>query len=576
VRRTIFSEPSCAEIWQGNIETEERHPWLLNVSGGLLMSSRIGPVVLLLCLNFPVIAALPFRTVALSGQPAPGAPPGVVFTGFDDAIINENGTVVFDAGLSGPGVTVIHPSNAYGIWKEEARVISKVVRAGEQAVGLPSGTNYYLPGAFHVDAYGRVTFEAEAPDVSTHAIFSEANGSLHLVVRETEQFTGQPADIRFNGLSSKSVNENGNLAFISLISGPGLPAGSYGIFTDRSGQLELVIKDEDSAPGIPGARILQLSAPFFNDHGVLSIHGRYTGGVFPNDHAIWTEQSGMFSLLARSGQAPGGLPTGVVFGPLDDPRINNAGQVMFHGALTGPGITSANDQALWLHEAGQFKLIAREGSAAAGIADGTNHGSTRYAYLNGAGEATFVGTLTGSAVNPQNDSALWSQRGDSIALIAREGDRAPGTPAGVTFGDFSRLGADSAFQVNNNSQVAFHVKLSGPGVTAVNDTGIWATDLTGDLRLVAREGDLFDVNDDPMIEELRTVFLTKLAGGGGGEDGDSTAFNDAGELAFALTFTDNSGGVFVTSTAVPEPSIGLMLATIFNLMPFGRHRNATY
>ncbi len=532
------------------------------------MNSKTGLLALLLCLHLPVIAAaLPFRTVALSGQSAPGTPPGVIFAGFDNGIINENGTVVFNAGLSGPGVTGVHPSNAYGIWKEDTGGISKVVRSGEQAVGLPSGVNYYLPGASRVDGYGRVTFAAEAPDVSRHAIFSEVDGPLHLVARETEQFSGQPAGIRFNGLGSPLVNEDGNMAFISWISGPGLPGGSYGIFTDRSGQLELVIKDEDPAPGIPGARILQLSAPSFNDHGVLGLHGRYTGGVFPDDHAIWTEQSGVFSLLARSGQAPGGLPTGVVFGPLDDPRINNAGDVLFHGALTGPGINSANDQALWLHDGGEFKLIARESSPAAGIAAGANHGSMHYAYLNGAGEATFVGTLTGSAVNLQNDSALWSHEGDALRLIAREGDHAPGTPDGVIFGDISRLGADSAFSANNMSQVAFHVKLTGPGVTAANDTGIWVTDLTGALRLVAREGDLFDVNDDPMIEELRTVFLTKLSGGG---------FNNAGELAIALTFTDNSGGVFVISTAVPEPSIGLMWPAAFILVRTRRRRGVRH
>jgi hypothetical protein len=117
------------------------------------------------------------------------------------------------------------------------------------------------------------------------------------------------------------------------------------------------------------------------------------------------------------------------------------------------------------------------------------------------------------------------------------------------------------------SQVAFHVKLTGPGVTAANDTGIWVTDLTGALRLVAREGDLFDVNDDPMIEELRTVFLTKLSGGG---------FNNAGELAIALTFTDNSGGVFVISTAVPEPSIGLMWPAAFILVRTRRRRGVRH
>ncbi len=56
------------------------------------MSSRIAVPALLLTLyvHGPAVA-LPFRTVTLSGEPAPGTPPGVVFAGFRKGLINEDG-----------------------------------------------------------------------------------------------------------------------------------------------------------------------------------------------------------------------------------------------------------------------------------------------------------------------------------------------------------------------------------------------------------------------------------------------------------------------------------------------------
>ncbi len=463
-----------------------------------------------------------------------------------------------------------HPSNAYGIWKETAGGLTKVVRSGEQALSLPAGVNYYLPGTFGIDGAGRIVISVEAPDASTHGIYSEDQGTLRLVARETNQVPGQPAGVTFGNFTTVPLmNEAGSILFTSFIHGAGISSITDGLFTDRSGPLQLVVKNGDGAPGIPGATIIARGArPVFNDLGVIAFSGRYSGGTFPNDQAIWTEQSGTFTLLARSGQAPAGLPAGVVFGQLNEPRINNAGQVMFHSTLTGPGITSTNDAALWVYGGGDLQVIAREGSAAAGIGAGVNHGNIYYAYLNGAGKATFAGSLTGLDVTAQNDTALWSQRGDALTLIAREGDHASGTPAGVTFGDFTSLGGGGlGFQVNKSGQVAFQVTLTGPGVTAANDMGIWVTDLQGNLRLVAREGDLFDVSDDPNIEDLRTVRSTELWWySGGGEDGYGSAFNNAGELANALSFTDSSGGAFVISTAVPEPSIVLMLPTALLFM----------
>src|SRR3954463_148085 len=59
------------------------------------------------------------RTIALSGQPAPGTPNGIVFSKFGYGSryfeFNNRGQVAFYGVLSGPGTT---SSNNSGIWTE--------------------------------------------------------------------------------------------------------------------------------------------------------------------------------------------------------------------------------------------------------------------------------------------------------------------------------------------------------------------------------------------------------------------------------------------------------------------------
>lgn len=109
--------------------------------------------------------------------------------------------------------------------------------------------------------------------------------------------------------------------------------------------------------------------------------------------------------------------------------------------------------------------------------------------------------------------------------------------------------------LNAAGQTAFSGTLIGEGVTSANNQGLWVTGSDGLPQLIARSGDLFDVSNDPISSDLRTISgLVLITGsvqfptsGSGGEDGRPRSFNDTGQLAFFATFTDGSRGIFVAT-----------------------------
>jgi hypothetical protein len=262
-----------------------------------------------------------------------------------------------------------------------------------------------------------------------------------------------------------------------------------------------------------------------------------------------------------------------------NPVLNAAGQTAFVASLAGTGVTPANNTGIWSEGAGSIGspgLVAREGDAAPGAGTGVNYNSFFDPVLNGAGQTAFVATLTGMGVTASNDRGIWSEGAGSIGspgLVAREGDAAPGTGQGVNYSTLS-----TSFVLNGAGQIAFSATLTGPGVTGANDTGIWASDPDGLLTLIARTGDLFDIDDEPLTQDFRTITDLSLHGFSvsGGEDGRPTFFNDAGQLAFLASFSDGSSGIFVTTITqpIPEPATAALLAvgglTVLVRRRFGR------
>ena len=308
----------------------------------------------------------------------------------------------------------------------------------------------------------------------------------------------------------------------------------------------------ENAPGTSDS-FTGFRTPVLNNAGQTAFSGHLNSSSSTNT-GIWSEGGGSgLALVAREGStAPG---TSDSFRSFGVPVLNDAGQTAFHGELNSFGA----HRGIWSEGGGSgLALVAREGNAAPGTGD--NFSSFDSPVLNNAGQTAFRGVLNSSG---GTDLGIWSEGGGSgLALVAREGNAAPGTSD-----NFAALFSPV---LNDAGQTAFFGILDSSSGT---DRGIWAEDPSGVLTLVAREGDLLDVDDGPGTD-FRTISGLNFIVGTGNGDGRASGFNDLGQLAFFAGFTDGTSGIFVSDlVAIPEPtSVVLGAFGVFGLLATRRRK----
>ncbi|NOZ38619.1 MAG: hypothetical protein GXP24_00150 [Planctomycetes bacterium] len=283
-----------------------------------------------------------------------------------------------------------------------------------------------------------------------------------------------------------------------------------------------------------------------------------------NNRGIWSEAGGSLALIAREGSsAPG---TSEKFRNIGATVVNDAGQTAFIGSLTTSTGSFFTNRGIWSEGGGSLALVARDGMAAPGTGSRFFGFGNQTPVLNGVGQVAFQGFLLGFGTNSSDNSGIWSTGRGSLALLARAGNEAPGTD--VDFASFARIMP----VLNVANQTAFLGNLTGSDVNSNNDRGIWAEDLSGVLTLIAREGDLLDVDGGPG-KDFRTIRSLTFVGNSGNEDGRRSGFNALGQLAFGATFTDGTSGIFVSNlVAIPEPSTLVFVGVSGVCLLLGRRR----
>jgi hypothetical protein len=252
-----------------------------------------------------------------------------------------------------------------------------------------------------------------------------------------------------------------------------------------------------------------------------------------------TTRTAQFKLVAFKNEVVSD-PLNTKFVSFGSPIIGAGGNLAYLGKLlTGvSGVSSANDSGIWKTDAGGVRsLIAREGSAAPdalGAPTSTVFGAFSDPAINALGRVAFRGTLRVgvSGVSTANASGLWAQGTSGLALVARQGDQAPGLDTGAKFAAFQQ------FVLPDAGGLVFLAKVSGTGVTPANNVGLWAVDGTGVVQLVARKGDMVSVNSTDKKITAFTLF-SKVPFSAG----QTRSFATDGGLLFRATFSDLSSAL---------------------------------
>lgn len=283
---------------------------------------------------------------------------------------------------------------------------------------------------------------------------------------------------------------------------------------------------------------------------------------------VMREVDGSKFVLMQTGDSGLDLPAGTTVKDMFVPKANSAGQVAlfteYQGFVSG---TSIHQCQIGESSITSCRSVAKTADAAPGLA-GHEFGFFSNFQQNSSSDVAFFATVSPSSGAPQEfgdesqsesprgaeaiDGIWFEDSGGRLQLAGYHGQQAPGLDPGV-----SMVGLQfPAF--NDLNQVAFKSSLVGPGINfATNDKALWATDLSGELQLVVQTGDLFDVDDDPLVEDLRTVNVIGALASSAGTGGESTSFGDDGKLALMLNFTDFTSGVFLFDLAANDTSVDL-------------------
>lgn len=482
---------------------------------------------------------LSFRTVVLTGQPAPGTDEGFTFRNFiHPPVINEKGQVAFTANIeessnSGEGVVRAFFSEGSGKLEFVARKIPGLSsNLPPDEVGLRDTFSTENPMA--LSDTGQVDFvgvKASKPGV----YLATSTGVQPVAV------AGEPAPgtkvvfgYKFDGLV---MNQSGHVAFEGDLSGAGVESANHiGIFSTRSGKLELVARVGDPISTQGDGTVLKRS---IREPLMLSAGGQVTflaelGGTNAStiDHkqGIFLDRSGELMLVASTGTKLPDNDGNEVFKHLFRPIGNRAGQIVFRANVGTPGRKDGR-RGIFTNGSGPLKSIALVGDPVPGVGQGVKFKSLDGLMLNDKGHTIFTAVLEGEAVDATNNVGVFSNRMGRLEAIVRTGIAIDGESQPMIFHEIGEK-----YAVNANGDLLFYGSF-----TAGSRRGYGLFLLTEKRQLIpiTHKGDIFELSqgDSRKIKSILIIGIPWQQG----------CLNSEGQLALQLNFTDGSEGIFVAT-----------------------------
>ncbi len=505
------------------------------------------------------------RTVVLSGRSIPGEPAGTTFLTTGTAVINTWGEVA----LSGSLQTIDPPERFIGAYYSEGGGTPRVVaRRGDPVPGRPETTVFAFGELWRpkIADSGRTTLIADILDTTTSptfglkmALFADDGSRLSTIVASGDPAVGlaDDASITFPlSVFSTTLGDDGWFLYsgLSRTPAPDFLRGTVLYSNTGFGPSVPLLATGQPAPGLGadvefGERLF--AAKPVGDRLPLLVRLQGLGVDSRNDDALFLYTPSETTLLAREGDPAPHLPAETI-ASLDGnglPTLSERGDLLVMAGLSSPERVQIDFVVLKRDAAGSWSTLLRPGDPVpSGASDEVF--SRLFGPIASDERGGFALRARIASPGMPTREALVERDGEGVRAIAVEGDLAPGTPAGFRFGS---LWPESRIARNRHGQTAFLADIGNSTDPTLSGRAIYGQTLDGELRLIAREGGLLDVSDDPLTQDLREISFLDFEPNSG--SGGSSGLNDAGQIVFEARFTDGTNGVFVSNIVlVPEPA----------------------
>lgn len=513
---------------------------------------RIAPVGLLaaLALVSPAKATPVYDVLLKTGDPAPCSQVAA-FDSFSQPVINDAGQVLFQAKLKHQGA--VGTANDEGVWLWTTGVCECVALKGDPVPGQSNAAYASLwLSNLRLDDGGFVTLVAmlAGPGITTSndtCFVWGKPGIMQVVAREDDFVPGATEGERFDDLASLEglklvTGRPGEIGFVAGWRGPTRLAVNSGIWLGPATNLQLIARDGQAAPDGGGATFqnLQFRRVQLNRKGEVVFKAQTSD--FPLDTGIWSGTTGgLQRVLVEGGAAPAPAARYNDFA-FTAVTLNSSEQYCFVAAFTGTSPTS--DTAIVAGPLTNLQIVAREGQHAPGTPAGvvfTDLALAEPVYSDG-GDIAFRATVSGPGINSSNSTAIWAGKPGALYAVDRRGAQAKDLPAGVAH----HTSLSSTFDLvglNRRGDVTYISLIEGPGITLANNNALWAG-TPGFENLLLQKGQGIPLGNG-QTGTVFTIDMVDVKGQlqvGGGADGRARSLNDRGQYVAAIVFVAGTGG----------------------------------
>lgn len=363
-----------------------------------------------------------------------------------------------------------------------------------------------------INSDGEILFSSTvsgAPSSKNQGLWSTLSAGNPVVLRSKKGDAWGNATVA--GLSKPMVNHASLGLFQAALTGPGVNAGNnQALIACDDMNVFQILRTGDAVTAFGGgkpSRMLQVLQS--NSAPTLAVTVKLasgTGGITPSDDSglLQLSHAGGTTASAQEGDA---APMGGSFGEFNRFSLA-ASQPVFAAGLMG---VTGKSQGLFTQAAGVNSLIARQGDPAPG-AGGAEFGTFLGEASSFMNLPVFRCTLKGTGVTNANRDSLWHKTvtANPPVLVARAGDAVPGMASGVKWKRFVQFASLTKLAVGELA--LFVADITGPGINATNDRGLWLLLENGDLRLLLREGDGIGDNSGATIRNFNRIAVHPIGG----------------------------------------------------------------